>query len=80
MKMIARNFTGALLACGLFLGIGMTVLAQDTAVPTLPIYNPGKLKPRDSKLKVKVGDQAPDFRLRTISGHEISRAVPLHWA
>ena len=27
------------------------------------IYDPGKLKPIDSKLKVKVGDLAPDFTL-----------------
>ena len=25
------------------------------------IYNPGKLKPIDSQLKVKVGEPAPDF-------------------
>ena len=27
------------------------------------IYNPGTLKPTDSRLKVKVGDKAPDFEL-----------------
>lgn len=27
------------------------------------IYDPGKLKPTDSLLKVKVGDRAPDFAL-----------------
>lgn len=36
------------------------------------IYNPGALKPVDSVLKVKVGDQAPDFTLRAISGKMIS--------
>ena len=36
------------------------------------IYNPGKLKPIDSVLKVKVGDQAPDFILPSVSGREIS--------
>jgi peroxiredoxin len=36
------------------------------------IYNPGKLKPIDSVLKVKVGDQAPDFTLPSVSGREIS--------
>ena len=35
------------------------------------IYNPGKLKPTDSKLKVKVGDPAPDFTLPSVSGDKI---------
>ena len=36
------------------------------------IYNPGQLKPVDSKLKVKVGDQAPDFTLPSIAGKKIT--------
>ncbi len=36
------------------------------------IYNPGKLKPIDSILKVKVGEKAPDFTLPSISGKKIS--------
>jgi len=36
------------------------------------IYDPGILKPRDSILKVKVGDPAPDFILPSISGGKIS--------
>lgn len=36
------------------------------------IYNPGQLKPIDSKLKVKVGDRAPDFSLPSLSGKKIS--------
>jgi peroxiredoxin len=36
------------------------------------IYNPGHLKPTDSVLKVKVGDYAPEFTLRAISGERIS--------
>lgn len=36
------------------------------------IYNPGKLKPVDSELQVKVGDPAPDFTLQSIKGAEIS--------
>ena len=36
------------------------------------IYNPGQLKPIDSKLNVKVGDRAPDFTLPSISGKKIS--------
>ena len=36
------------------------------------IYDPGILKPRDSKLKVKVGDLAPDFTLPSLSGKKIT--------
>jgi len=36
------------------------------------IYNPGQLKPVDSVLKVKVGDRAPDFTLKAVSGKKIS--------
>ena len=36
------------------------------------IYDPGKLKPVDSELKVKVGDRAPDFVLPAVTGKKIS--------
>src|SRR4030042_667526 len=36
------------------------------------IYNPGELKPVDSVLKVKVGQKAPDFMLKAVSGKIIS--------
>ncbi len=36
------------------------------------IYQVGPLKPVDSKLKVKVGDAAPDFTLPAISGEKVS--------
>lgn len=36
------------------------------------IYNPGNLKPIDSRLKVKVGDAAPDFTLPAVSGGKIT--------
>ncbi len=36
------------------------------------IYPVGTLKPMDSKLKVKVGDQAPPFTLPSISGEKVS--------
>ena len=36
------------------------------------IYQMGTLKPIDSKLKVKVGDQAPLFTLPSISGEKVS--------
>jgi len=36
------------------------------------IYQVGKLKPVDSMLKVKVGQKAPDFILKAVSGTSIS--------
>jgi len=36
------------------------------------IYNPGQLKPLDSVLKVRVGDQAPDFALPAVAGGKVS--------
>jgi peroxiredoxin len=36
------------------------------------IYNPGELKPVDSVLKIKVGEAAPDFTLKAVSGKIIS--------
>jgi peroxiredoxin (alkyl hydroperoxide reductase subunit C) len=36
------------------------------------IYDPGKQKPIDSVLKVKVGEIAPDFVLPSISGEKVS--------
>jgi peroxiredoxin len=36
------------------------------------IYQPGKLKPMDSVLRVKVGDPAPDFALAAVSGETVT--------
>jgi peroxiredoxin (alkyl hydroperoxide reductase subunit C) len=36
------------------------------------IYQPGTLKPIDSKTKLKVDDRAPDFTLPSISGEKVS--------
>ena len=35
------------------------------------IYNPGRLKPVDSVLKVKAGDRAPDFQLPDVAGGKV---------
>lgn len=36
------------------------------------IYDTGKLKPRDSRLKVKIGQAAPDFTLPEIGGGKVT--------
>ena len=56
--------------CFLFF-LGGSVFAQSEELND-NIYNPGKLKPRDSILKVKAGQPAPDFTLPAVSGKKIS--------
>lgn len=36
------------------------------------IYNPGMLKPVDSTLKVRLGEEAPNFTLKSVSGDTVS--------
>ena len=56
--------------CCLFF-MGGVVFAQSEELKK-NIYNPGNLKPRDSILKVKAGQPAPDFTLPAVSGKKIS--------
>jgi len=51
--------------------MGGAVLAESEDLKN-NIYNPGKLKPRDSVLKVKAGQPAPDFTLPAVSGKKIA--------
>jgi peroxiredoxin len=65
--------------CGYFLMIAAALIAS-ASMPALAasdalkdeIYQVGTLKPVDSTLKVKVGEVAPDFTLRSVSGGTIS--------
>lgn len=56
-----------LMACLLIPGL---VLGASTAFKG-DIFDPGHLKPRDSRLKVHAGDQAPDFELTAIDGSRV---------
>lgn len=63
----------------LFIFIGCTALLLSgfgavalSKVPDEDIYQPGILKPVDSSLKVKVGDEAPDFDLPSITGGRVT--------
>jgi len=58
-----------LVFCSFFMGGG--VLAESEELKS-NIYHPGKLKPRDSILKVKAGQPAPDFTLPAVSGQKVS--------
>ena len=48
--------------------------AQPSPIPQERIFKVGELQPRDSALKVKVGDPAPDFALPTIDGRTVTLA------
>ena len=57
-------------ALSIFVSVSMAFAISDAYKGN--IYQPGALKPMDSKLKVKVGDPAPHFALPAISGEKIS--------
>ena len=59
----------AVALAGGFFSLG-TALGSSTAFKG-DIFNPGQLKPQDSRLKVKAGDLAPDFELTAIDGSRI---------
>jgi peroxiredoxin (alkyl hydroperoxide reductase subunit C) len=72
METTFRAIAGAFLASSLWIGGVTGACGAESSPSGLPIYDPGKLKPVDSKLKVKVGDRAPDFKLRAVNGREVS--------
>src|SRR4030042_4841250 len=70
-RLVMRKTMGmGICAVLLFLFISSAFGLSDVFKDT--VYNPGPLKPVDSTLKVKVGDKAPDFTLRSLSGQAVS--------
>lgn len=55
----------------LLLPVGAGAAAPAKSFTSL-IYDPGKLKPIDSTLKIGPGDKAPDFTLRSITGSTVT--------
>lgn len=57
----------------LFLALGL-LAGTSGAAETRPnlIFQPGELSPRDSQLRVKVGDVAPDFILPSVGGEKVA--------
>jgi len=64
VKMLIGVVMGLFLVCS-------NVYAQSSILPK-NTYNLGELKPFDSKLKVKSGQMAPDFKLPSVSGEQIT--------
>jgi peroxiredoxin (alkyl hydroperoxide reductase subunit C) len=60
----------------IFLSLSIALATFSTCWASTPadssIYDPGKLKPLDTSTNLKVGDQAPDFSLPTVSGAQVS--------
>jgi peroxiredoxin (alkyl hydroperoxide reductase subunit C) len=63
-------------ACGIILWVAVFcwTSALQAQAPEFKesVYKVGKLKPRDSVLKVKVGERAPDFTLPAVGGGKVS--------
>jgi len=64
------QFTLILVVLSVFVSVPMAFAISDAYKGN--IYQTGPLKRTDSKLKVKVGDPAPDFTLPAIFGEKIS--------
>lgn len=61
----------AVFCCLLFITNAQTLFAKNVTKVEY-IYDPGQLRPIDSHLKIAVGDQAPDFTLRSIAGENVT--------
>jgi peroxiredoxin len=57
---------------GLILCFMITPVFGASAAYKDNIYNPGQLKPIDSKIKVSVGEPAPDFTLPSVAGEDVA--------
>ena len=68
--MKTKRYITLAVAAGLVLAAAMTASAASTAFEG-KIFDPGHLKPRDSLLKVKAGDEAPDFKLPAVYGEPV---------
>jgi peroxiredoxin (alkyl hydroperoxide reductase subunit C) len=66
-------YKGVLL-CGMvvLIGLGAADVQGFSQAFKDNVYNPGQLKPRDSTLKVTVGEPAPDFTLPSVSGEKVT--------
>jgi peroxiredoxin (alkyl hydroperoxide reductase subunit C) len=67
-----RSGLGYWIAGAVLLCLASTAVEAQAPEFKESIYPVGKLKPRDSVLKVKVGDRAPDFTLPAVSGGKVS--------
>ncbi len=67
-----KTLTALCMTAGLFMSLLITTAFGASAAYKDNIFNPGRLKPVDSKLKVSVGESAPDFTLPSVTGKDIT--------
>jgi peroxiredoxin len=67
-----KTSTALCMTAGLFMSLLITPAFGASAAYKDNIFNPGQLKPVDSKLKVSVGESAPDFTLPSVAGEDIT--------
>jgi peroxiredoxin (alkyl hydroperoxide reductase subunit C) len=67
-----KKFSGLNILAGVILILFITPAYCASEAFKNNTYDPGRLKPVDSTLKVKIGDRAPDFTLPSVSGEKIS--------
>jgi peroxiredoxin len=58
--------------CMMFCAAGLQTVHAASEALKQEAYSSGELKPIDSELKVRVGEQAPDFTLKSVSGKTVS--------
>jgi peroxiredoxin len=56
----------------LFWTLALPATAHESSKVISSTFDMGKLKPIDSKIKVKAGQKAPDFTLRSVSGKKVT--------
>ncbi len=68
-----RNCIVVFLICLFWIAVPVTGFCASGAFGDR-IFDPGKLQPKDSELKVETGEKAPGFTLPAISGESVSLA------
>jgi peroxiredoxin (alkyl hydroperoxide reductase subunit C) len=68
-RLVFQQVCGFLLILGMFPFVCLVHAQSETADKN--IYPVGTLKPRDSQTHLKIGDEAPDFSLPSVSGNRI---------
>ncbi len=69
---LAQNSCLLLWIAALLFWVPGLLSASESLAGSGKIFEPGQLKPVDSRLKVQLGDTAPDFSLKSISGETVT--------
>ena len=72
MKTYRELFSATIIGLSCLILFGIPALLHASDALKEGIYQVGTLKPTDSKLKVSLGEMAPDFTLMSLSGKTVS--------